>query len=140
MQLGIRFTDPRRSTALVAVGLACLVIGSEAFFRYADLPPAKLLALGLIAAGVGAFGIADWSAGPLAMRGAAAIVYGAYLAQACWRFPGLLKEPRPFAAMDVARLVLRVEVLLALPVLAIAVVTGYWMSRRSDAPAAADKE
>ncbi len=131
MQLGLRFTDPRRSTALVAAGLVCLLIGSEAFFRYAELPLAKLLSTGSMMVGVLAFGIAEWSVRPLAMRGAAAVVYGIYLAQACWRFSGLIKDARPYAATDVAWLVLRVEAIFALLVLATAIVTGYWQSRRA---------
>ena len=133
MQLGLRFADARRSTALLAVSLACLVIGSEVFFRYSGLPPVKLAAQGLLAVGLLAMGLAEWSAKLLAMRAAAAIVYGAYLAQTCWRFFGLLKEHPPYAATDVAWLVLRVELFFALPVLAVAVATGYWQSRRNRA-------
>ena len=129
--LGCRISPEKRSSEVLAAGLICLLTGSELFFRYAGLPWMKLLSVCLIAAGVVAFGAVEWSLRLLALRGAAAFVYGAYLAQACWRFFGLLKEHRPYAATDVAWLVLRVELVLAVPMLVVGVVAGYWEKRRA---------
>ncbi len=129
MQLGIRLSRPLTSTILLIFGLMCLVIGSEAFFRYAEWPLAKLLSSGLIIISILVSGIAEWSFKEFAVRSIAAVAYGVYLAQACWRFTGLAKDPGPYMVIDVACFVLRVELILAVPMLATALITGYWMSR-----------
>jgi hypothetical protein len=94
MQLGWDFSR-RVTIGLTLAAPVLLTAGTEIFLRGSDRMVLRLTGITLAALGIVALGVPRWSTGRLVGKLASTLPFLGYLVQACWRFPGLLKEPMP---------------------------------------------
>lgn len=123
MQLGLCFSA-RVSKALVALAVVFIISGAELFLRYSDHTSSKALALVLVASGLALLGSSGWTSRLLVWKAVAALVLIGYMVQACWRFYGLLKEPRPYGLADLAFFSIKVFLFVGLSSFCFALVLG----------------
>ncbi len=109
-----------------------LAAGTEIFLRGSDGVVLRSTGLTLVALGIVALGAPRWTTGRLAGKLAAVLPFLVYLIQACWRFPGLLKEPMPPPAEALLALVLRALVVIGIATGGVAFFAGLlarWLDR-----------
>ena len=88
------------SFLVALVSTIMLIVGSELFLRYSTNSALKLASLGLLVAGIALLGVTGWARREAIAKLMALLVFVGYLVAATNRFSGLLKEPRPYGAID----------------------------------------
>jgi len=103
-----------RSELQAAIALILLTLGTEAFLRFSTYGPYKLSAVVAVVVGVTLLGWPQRRRRALVLKAVVAVGFVAYMIEATWRFPGLLKSPQPYAVSELVVYNLEVLILLTL--------------------------
>lgn len=79
---------------------AMLILGAELFLLHSTYHLVKLLSLALMTTGILVLGGTRWRAREVWGKLVALLLFSGYLLGASYRYPGLLKEPKPYRMSD----------------------------------------
>jgi hypothetical protein len=88
--------------AATVAAVLCLTTGFELFVRFSGTGWIKVASIVVVLLGLLLLAWPGRSIRSLIPKIAAAVLVVGYVAQAGWRYPGLLKQPRPYRWQDIA--------------------------------------
>jgi len=115
--------------------VAMMVVGSEIFLQYSTRPMVKMSGVVVSFFGVLLLGWSRWSRRDILIKLTSLFLFCFYFLGATVRYPGLLKEPRPYRAVDLLIFGMKIFLCGAIGTLAVGMVR--WILLRSNTTAGA---